>query len=257
MHAFVGRQRRARRPARPARRRPCGAARGSSQVEGPAGIGKTALIERFLAEATGAGRRPRCCGRAARRPRRCSPTASSTSWRGPPARRAQALAAVPARRRPRSRSSPGPGCSSCSVSWSGGPGACSSSTTCTGRTCRRVRALVFALRRLVADQVLVLLAVRDDAVAELPESLRRIVGGSPRARRARCRASTSTTCATWRGSWGSRRSPPGPPGGCATGRRQPAARPRGARRVPSPGCGPRGDSPLPSPRSFRLLVGDR
>src|SRR6185503_6503477 len=38
-------------------------------------------------------------------------------------------------------------------------------------------ALVFALRRLVADQVLVLLAVRDDAVAELPESLRRIVSG--------------------------------------------------------------------------------
>jgi DNA-binding CsgD family transcriptional regulator len=37
-----------------------------------------------------------------------------------------------------------------------------------------VRAVVFALRRLVADPVLALLAVRDDAVAELPDSLRRI-----------------------------------------------------------------------------------
>ena len=40
-----------------------------------------------------------------------------------------------------------------------------------------VRALVFALRRLVADQVLVVLAMRDDAGTELPESLRRVVSG--------------------------------------------------------------------------------
>jgi DNA-binding CsgD family transcriptional regulator/tetratricopeptide (TPR) repeat protein len=40
-----------------------------------------------------------------------------------------------------------------------------------------VQALVFALRRLVADPVLTLLAVRDDSVAGLPETLRRLVAG--------------------------------------------------------------------------------
>jgi DNA-binding CsgD family transcriptional regulator/tetratricopeptide (TPR) repeat protein len=40
-----------------------------------------------------------------------------------------------------------------------------------------LKALVFALRRLVADPVLVLLAVRDTEAAELPEGLRRIVAG--------------------------------------------------------------------------------
>jgi ATP/maltotriose-dependent transcriptional regulator MalT len=40
-----------------------------------------------------------------------------------------------------------------------------------------VQALVFALRRLVADPVLTLLAVRDDADVELPETLRRLVSG--------------------------------------------------------------------------------
>ena len=38
-----------------------------------------------------------------------------------------------------------------------------------------VQALVFALRRLVADPVLTLLAVRDDADVQLPETLRRLV----------------------------------------------------------------------------------
>lgn len=37
-----------------------------------------------------------------------------------------------------------------------------------------IQALVFALRRLVADHVLTLLAVRDDSVAGMPESLRRL-----------------------------------------------------------------------------------
>lgn len=40
-----------------------------------------------------------------------------------------------------------------------------------------LRALVFALRRLVADPLLVLLAVRDTEAPELPESLRRVVTG--------------------------------------------------------------------------------
>ena len=40
-----------------------------------------------------------------------------------------------------------------------------------------VQALVFALRRLVADPVLAVLAVRDDSDVVLPESLRRLVSG--------------------------------------------------------------------------------
>ena len=40
-----------------------------------------------------------------------------------------------------------------------------------------LKALVFVLRRLLADPVLVLLAVRDTEVSELPESLRRIIAG--------------------------------------------------------------------------------
>jgi len=40
-----------------------------------------------------------------------------------------------------------------------------------------LQALIFALRRLVADRVLTLLVVRGEAVVELPESLRRLVTG--------------------------------------------------------------------------------
>jgi DNA-binding CsgD family transcriptional regulator len=40
-----------------------------------------------------------------------------------------------------------------------------------------IQALVFALRRLVADPVLTLLAVREDAGAEQPDALRRLVSG--------------------------------------------------------------------------------
>jgi DNA-binding CsgD family transcriptional regulator len=41
-----------------------------------------------------------------------------------------------------------------------------------------LKAVVFALRRLVADPVLVLLVVRDEQLSELPESLRRVVTGT-------------------------------------------------------------------------------
>ncbi|MET0865364.1 MAG: AAA family ATPase [Nakamurella sp.] len=40
-----------------------------------------------------------------------------------------------------------------------------------------MQALIFALRRLAADQVLTLVAIRDDRFADLPESLRRLIGG--------------------------------------------------------------------------------
>ena len=40
-----------------------------------------------------------------------------------------------------------------------------------------LQALIFALRRLAADQVLTLITVRDDSIADLPESLGRLVSG--------------------------------------------------------------------------------
>ena len=40
-----------------------------------------------------------------------------------------------------------------------------------------LQALIFALRRLAADQVLTIIAVRDDSVPDLPDSLRRLVSG--------------------------------------------------------------------------------
>ncbi len=105
-----------------------------------------------------------------------------------------------------------------------------------------MRALVFALRRLVADQVLVLLAVRDDAVAELPESLRRIVSGHhgavARAGPRRARAAGAREGA------GGRVAPlPGRSAAARRDARQPAARPRGARREPSQAVDRRGEAP--------------
>ena len=40
-----------------------------------------------------------------------------------------------------------------------------------------LQALIFALRRLAADQVLTIIAARDESVADLPDSLRRLVTG--------------------------------------------------------------------------------
>ncbi len=40
-----------------------------------------------------------------------------------------------------------------------------------------LQALIFALRRLAADQVLTLIAVRDDSITDLPESLGRLING--------------------------------------------------------------------------------
>ena len=40
-----------------------------------------------------------------------------------------------------------------------------------------LQAIIFALRRLVADRVLAVVALRDDRAADIPESLRRLIGG--------------------------------------------------------------------------------
>jgi DNA-binding CsgD family transcriptional regulator len=116
-----------------------------------------------------------------------------------------------------------------------------------------VRALVFALRRLVADQVLAILAVRDDA--EPPESLRRIVSGHhgsvvrvPGLDEYEIRELASTLGIAALPGRAARRLCEGTHGN-----------PLHARAVLDEVA----DSwevarqPLPSPRSFRLLVGDR
>ncbi len=119
-----------------------------------------------------------------------------------------------------------------------------------------VRALVFALRRLVADQVLVLLAVRDDAVAELPESLRRIVSGHhgavvrvPGLDEHELRELARALGVASLPSRAARRLRDGTHGN-----------PLHVRAVldeSPPGLWTDAGKPLPSPRSFRLLVGDR
>ena len=119
-----------------------------------------------------------------------------------------------------------------------------------------VRALVFALRRLQADPVLAVLAVRDDDGAGLPESLRRVVSGPH----------GSTVRVPGLGEDDLR--------ALATALGLPALPARAARRLRDgtrgnplharavldefgPGAGDDGRAPLPAPRSLRRLVGDR
>jgi DNA-binding CsgD family transcriptional regulator len=118
-----------------------------------------------------------------------------------------------------------------------------------------VRALVFALRRLVADQVLAVLVVRDDAVAGLPESLRRIVSGhhGDVVRLAGLGEHDLRELARLVGV--------GPLPARAARRLCDGTRgnPLHVRALLDefPDGGAAGRQPLPSPRSFRLLVGDR
>jgi len=119
-----------------------------------------------------------------------------------------------------------------------------------------VRALVFALRRLLADQVLVVLAVREDAVAELPASLRRVVSGH-RGHLVRLGGLGDQDLCELAKMLG------------ISGFPSPAARrlrdgtrgnPLHARAVLDefpPDAWEVGPKPLPSPRSFRRLVADR
>ena len=146
------------------------------QVAGPAGIGKTALIERFLAQGTGAGPAPtvlRASGEEAETLFAYGVLDQLARSAGPAGEALAEVSAQPSAEPFLAGSrllellgeleSAGPVLLVVDdLHWADQPS---------------VRALVFALRRLVADQVLVLLAVRDDAVAELPESLRRIVSG--------------------------------------------------------------------------------
>ena len=95
-------------------------------VRGPAGSGRSRLLEEFLLESHAAGRPAVLVApRDAPRGRSASSTPSSTRWRG---------AVVPRRRRTTARPAP-------SASWRGSRAspACSSSTTPTKRTPRRAR----------------------------------------------------------------------------------------------------------------------
>jgi hypothetical protein len=119
-----------------------------------------------------------------------------------------------------------------------------------------VRALVFALRRLVADQVLAILALRDDAVAELSESLRRIVHGHhgsvvrvPGLDEHDLRELASTL--------GIASFPARVARGLRDGTHGNPLHVRAVLDEFPPDGWEVGRQPLPSPRSFRLLVGDR
>ena len=115
-------------------------------------------------------------------------------------------------------------------------------------------ALLFALRRLVADQVLVLIGVRD-AVTGLPEGLRRVVGGQAGAAIA-LPGLAEPELRDLAAQLGSPLSP------VAARRLRDGTRgnPLHARALlaefPAQSWGT-GEWPLPSPRSFRLVVKDR
>ena len=115
-----------------------------------------------------------------------------------------------------------------------------------------VQALVFALRRLVADPVLALLAVRDDATRRAAGEPAPAGQRAPAAACCGCAGSTRRTCATWPRSWASTASGCRPRNGCASapratrctpGRCSRSSRPRGGARSSSR-CRRRGRSGL-------------
>ena len=119
-----------------------------------------------------------------------------------------------------------------------------------------LQALIFALRRLAADQVLTVIAVRDDSVADLPESLGRLISGH-RGTVLRLRGLDEEDLRDLAAAWASTASAPAQPAGCGTGRRETrCTRGRCWRSSRRPSGAP-DDQLLPSPLSFRRLVQER
>jgi ATP/maltotriose-dependent transcriptional regulator MalT len=116
-----------------------------------------------------------------------------------------------------------------------------------------LRALVFALRRLVADPVLVLLAVRDTEVPEVPESLHRILAG-PRGSVLPLRGLGEEDLQDLGAELGFGRLAAPAAERLRSGTQGNPLYARAVLEEFPPGEWEPGDRPLPSPRSFRRLV---
>src|SRR3954469_1095939 len=116
-----------------------------------------------------------------------------------------------------------------------------------------LKALVFALRRLVADPVLVLLALRNDEAAELPESLRRIVVG-PMGSVVQLGGLDEEDLRDLGAELGLGRLPRSAAERLRSGTQGNPLYARAVLEEFPPGGWAPGDRPLPSPRSFRRLV---
>jgi DNA-binding CsgD family transcriptional regulator len=116
-----------------------------------------------------------------------------------------------------------------------------------------LKALVFALRRLVADPVLVLLAVRDTEASELPEALRRIVAGE-RGSVLQLGGLDEEDLRNLGAELGLGRLAPSAAERLRSGTQGNPLYARAVLEEFPPGDWAPGDRPLPSPRSFRRLV---
>lgn len=119
-----------------------------------------------------------------------------------------------------------------------------------------LRALVFALRRLVADPVLVLLAVRDTTGTGMPDSLRRLVDGAAGSR-LRLRGLDEQDLSELAAAMGRGELPTGAAERLRSGTRGNPLFAWALLEEFAPSDWGSGEDPLPSPRSFRRFVRHR
>jgi DNA-binding CsgD family transcriptional regulator len=118
-----------------------------------------------------------------------------------------------------------------------------------------LQALIFALRRLVADPVLTLVAVRDDLGEALPDSFRRLVSGH-RGSELRLRGLDEQDLSDLAAGMGIGLPPPAA-GRLRFGTRGSPLHARALLEEFPPALWGAPEQPLPPPRSFRVLVQDR